>query len=148
MDKDFKIIVVNGLFFGIAGSYIGGLIAVLTWSILTSSFSALHYFPLSPVLGFIPGSFTGFIYSLTYIKKKKTGVLIAGLYGCLVTAIFVAYFSSLSPTYTYDVNYKQSVDYISVIERAVIFSLLGAVCAIACAKLLEKWNKRTMGCEG
>jgi hypothetical protein len=141
--KSSSLVLVNTIFFGIAGSYIGGLIILLIWTTLTSSYShALQNFLISPIIGFIPGSLTGFLYSLTYItSKKRSGILIAGLYGSFVTGFIGGALSLSSPNYTYDANYKQSIDYMAVIERVAVFSLLGAVCAIACAILIGRWNK-------
>jgi len=144
MYKNLKFLLVNTFFFGVVGSYIGGLISVVLWFMLTFSY---HYifstFLLSPIFGFIPGALTGLLYSLTSIvNKKRAGVLIAALYGALVTGVVGAFVYFLyMPHYTYDVNFKQTIDYMGAIKLAVSLSLLGAVCAIACAKLSNKYIK-------
>ncbi len=141
-NRNITFVLFNTLFFGIVGSYIGGLIYVLIWIKLTSSYhQSFYYFFLSPLVGFIPAAFTGFLYSITYIKFKGVGIKIALLYGFFGMMALGAFMSFTQPDYTYDINYKQSIDIISAIKFTSSLALLGAFCALACSKLVNKIYK-------
>ena len=141
-NRNITFVLANILFFGIVGSYVGGLIYVLIWIKLTSSYQqSFYYFLLSPLVGFIPAAFTGFLYSITYLKCKGVGIKIGAIYGFLVMGAIGTFMSFSQPDYTYDINYKQSVDIISAIKFTSSLALLGAFCALACAKLVNKIYK-------
>lgn len=142
MIKSFKIILVHVFFFGIVGSYAGGLIFLVFWlSFLPSQHNIFLIFLLSPKVGFIPAALTGFLYSITKHKFKDQCLLVSALYGFLVMGATGAFQAFTHPDYIYDVNFKQSIDLLCAIKLTSSLAILGGICGLVCAKLICRLNE-------
>jgi len=158
----------NIFFFGIVGSYIGGL---LIWLFIgfgcdfkdycTPPFSLVV---LSPLLGFIPSSITGLLYTRSLLKRSndiktvdiKTQLKLSGYYGFIVMSVISLYFITSyfqQSHYPHDGSWYMvdGVRYQSVNDHSIesnyyylrylFLILVGVISSWGCVYLLSKWNK-------
>ncbi len=139
--KNFKFILFNTLFFGIVCPSIGATIISVIWIFLSLSFQDIgSFFLFGTLFGFIPASLTGYLYSITCLIKKRSGLIIAAAYGALVMGTLGLLLNLSSPKYIYDIDYKQHLDVFGYIESIFLFSLFGASVALVCAKIIKIIN--------
>jgi len=157
MNTRAKFVLANTLFFGIIGSYVGGIIPFLIMSHLSAGNDGfvLSYLITSPTIGLIPGCLTGYFYSKT-LKKEHAKTNLISFKKAIKTAFLTSLSVMLSTSlllglfFAIDSHLKGvSPNQIGLImkEISVYFLLLtstGVISASCCACLTMKWNKATI----
>ncbi len=144
-DISMKFIIVNTLFFGFIGSWVGGAILL---SILAIGGASPHnlrdYLLFSPLMGFIPGSVTGYLFIRDYKKQiSKSNIIPSGveiLLACknsLIVAVTIV-------TLLYISEWEMPKSFENLVGIG-LFLLICLLSAIVCSALLSKCNRKMYG---
>ncbi len=136
-----KYIIVNTLFFGIIGSWVGGAIFLSILAIGgTIPYTFIDFLFISPFMGIIPGSATGYLFIRDYKKQVSKFNIIPRRFELLLACknSFLVVVTVLTLLSISQWELPKSI------ENLVGFGLFFLIClfsAIICAALLSKWNR-------
>lgn len=135
------IIILNILFFGFIGSWVGGAILLTILTIAGGSPHNLRdYLLFSPLMGFIPGSATGYLFIREYKKQISKSNIIPRKFEILIACKNSSIVAVTVATLLYISEWEMPKS----LENLVGFGLLLFICllsAIICALLLSNWNR-------
>lgn len=139
MRKEIKYIMGNTLFFGFIGSWVGGAIFLFLLATFGARpFSFSEYLILSPVMGFIPASLTGFLFILElkrHIPRFKQDPFWLELFLASKNAFYILAMIWLLLNSSNQINKENLVGF-----AALIF--IGVTSAIICANMMTEWNRK------
>jgi FlaA1/EpsC-like NDP-sugar epimerase len=139
-----KYIIVNTLFFGIIGSWVGGAIFLSILAIAEAiPHNFIFYLLFSPLMGFIPGSATGFLFIRDYKKQISKFNIISRKFEILLACknSFIVAVTVVTLLYLSEWEMPKSI------ENLVGFGLFLLICilsAIFCTVLLSNWNRNKL----
>ena len=144
-DTSMKYIIVNTLFFGFIGSWVGGAILL---SILAIAGASPHnmrdYLLFSPLMGFIPGSVTGFLFIKDYKKQISEFNNISSRYEILLACknSFIVAVTVVTLLYLSEWEMPKSIENLVGIGLLLLICLLSS---IGCTVLISKFNRNMYG---